>query len=363
MATGQDHYCESYAAARAAFLRAAEQRSANLSAHVLEARCADGLELSIDTAWLGPRAPARALVISSGTHGIEGFYGSAVQHRLLTEQLDGLALPSDVALVLVHAVNPYGFAAERRVNEANVDINRNFVAHPEGHVETPDYSELYPLLNPTDLDPKTERERIAALFAVASKVGMDALQHIVSSGQYRHPDGIQFGGREPEPSTQFIRELCRTRLAGLEQVTWIDLHTGLGPLATLSMLLTYPEGTAAFVRARGIWGARVASMNRDGHSTELHGAMGDGVGEALGGETPHVFGLAEVGTHDPIRVFLAFRADNWLHQHGRIDSGEASAIKAELRECFCPADTSWRTRALGLGAEVIDQAVQDLQRA
>jgi len=33
------------------------------------------------------------------------------------------------AAVLVHAINPYGFAWTRRVNEDNVDLNRNFVDH------------------------------------------------------------------------------------------------------------------------------------------------------------------------------------------------------------------------------------------
>ena len=36
-------------------------------------------------------------------------------------------MPEDVAIVLVHALNPFGFAWRRRWNENNVDLNRNFL--------------------------------------------------------------------------------------------------------------------------------------------------------------------------------------------------------------------------------------------
>ena len=35
--------------------------------------------------------------------------------------------PADVRVVMIHALNPYGMAWVRRVNEDNVDLNRNFI--------------------------------------------------------------------------------------------------------------------------------------------------------------------------------------------------------------------------------------------
>ncbi len=37
--------------------------------------------------------------------------------------------------LLIHALNPYGFAWTRRVTEDNVDLNRNFVDHDKGYPE------------------------------------------------------------------------------------------------------------------------------------------------------------------------------------------------------------------------------------
>ena len=42
------------------------------------------------------------------------------------EWLGARALPADTGALLVHAINPYGFAWTRRVNEDNADLNRNF---------------------------------------------------------------------------------------------------------------------------------------------------------------------------------------------------------------------------------------------
>ncbi len=66
---------------------------------------------------------------------------------------------------------------------------------------------------------------------------------------------------------------------------------------------------------------------------------------------------AEFGTYDPIRIFAAMRAENWLHHHGDLDSQQGAAIKEELLEVFRPKDGAWRARVLETGAELIAQAI------
>src|SRR5438128_436045 len=81
-----------------------------------------GEDLSVDVGWFGAAEPDHVLVHSSGIHGVEGFAGSAIQLQII----DALpAIAENAALVLVHVLNPYGMAWLRRVNEENVDLNRN----------------------------------------------------------------------------------------------------------------------------------------------------------------------------------------------------------------------------------------------
>ena len=99
-------------------------------------------EHTLDWALTGPADAKDVLVYTSGLHGIEGYAGSAVQLRLL-------ALGEPTAVLWLHALNPWGTAQFRRVNEGNVDLNRNFL--PEGaRYEADDaaYAKLDGLLNP-----------------------------------------------------------------------------------------------------------------------------------------------------------------------------------------------------------------------
>ncbi len=98
----------------------------------------DGEGLFTDVALLG-RSDGRAmLALCSATHGVEGFAGSALQTGLLADGI-GARLDPDTGLVLIHAINPYGFAHLRHANEDNVDLNRNFIDHSKALPANPHY--------------------------------------------------------------------------------------------------------------------------------------------------------------------------------------------------------------------------------
>ena len=91
----------------------------------------DGLEgetLATDVVRIGPADAKRLLVLTSATHGVEGFCGSGAQIALMRDEaLPALMEKLGVAMLLVHAINPYGFSYLSRTTEGNVDLNRNSV--------------------------------------------------------------------------------------------------------------------------------------------------------------------------------------------------------------------------------------------
>ena len=115
------HFAENYVSARANFREAASGAGAGL--HVL--RISDAPDLTIDVAVLddddegAARGPLRpTLVHLTGVHGVEGYAGSAVQLALLRGWTDddgqrrrhfAITRPRGVRVVLVHAINPYGY--------------------------------------------------------------------------------------------------------------------------------------------------------------------------------------------------------------------------------------------------------------
>src|ERR1700761_5373628 len=112
----EEHFPPDYAAARANFLKAAGDADLGTTSRVHpNARTRDGKSLFLDTAVIGPREAGTALLMISATHGVEGYFGSGVQTGLMREGLVARA-PKDTKIVLLHALNPYGFIWDRRVN-------------------------------------------------------------------------------------------------------------------------------------------------------------------------------------------------------------------------------------------------------
>jgi hypothetical protein len=58
--------------------------------HPIAGRGPQGEALAIDVAIVPGGASRSTLVVSSGIHGVEGFLGSAIQHRLLERWHAGL---------------------------------------------------------------------------------------------------------------------------------------------------------------------------------------------------------------------------------------------------------------------------------
>lgn len=326
-----------YTEARARFLDAAQAAGARLTRHDHPDRGPAGEALATDVAVLGrPDAPARLLVIS-GTHGVEGFAGSACQVLMLR---DRAPVPDDLAVVVVHAINPYGFAWIRRVNEDNVDLNRNcvdFAAPPEN----PGYDELAGVLVPPTWDDATLEAANGVLLEYAAAHGFDGLQAAVSAGQYRHPEGIFYGGAHAVWSQRTLAAIGREHLAGAERVAILDLHTGLGEYGASELIAGHPRsgGEERLAAWYGEGGYAIPSTG-DSVSADVQGDILDALDSWLPGTD--VTGVAiEWGTVDIVSVSNALRADAWLHAYGDPRGSAAGPIKQQLLDAFAPADPDW----------------------
>src|SRR3546814_3966776 len=83
-----------------------------------------GETLYTDVATLARPDTKKWLVSVSGTHGVEGFYGSMCQTAYL-EHLQSRMRDHPVGIMMVHLINPWGTSWKRRVNEDNIDLNRD----------------------------------------------------------------------------------------------------------------------------------------------------------------------------------------------------------------------------------------------
>lgn len=335
------------ATSRARLLAAAEEAGATLVAYRHPRPGPDGEVLTTDTARFGaPIGEARAVVlVSSGLHGVEGHAGSGVQQLLLGSGRLA-ALPADVAVVLVHAVNPYGFAWSRRVDHENIDVNRNFVDYT-ALPENPRYGDVDAILNPTEID-LDDRSFLGDLLAFWAEVGDDVAFRTISGGQYSHPRGVQFGGQGASWSRRTLEQIWACELEGAAEAVALDVHTGLGPLGRLTVFQTADPDEAAADAGAAWFPEHIYRSDRTGSVD--HGLMGPGLDEWAAGRLGTATFVLEVGTHEPTEGVAVFRADNWLHHHGDPASEIGRRIRAQVRDFFFVDDPGWR-------ADVADQVL------
>jgi hypothetical protein len=356
------YFQPSYRVSRERLLERAHALSSRLDVRVdsrsITPRGPQGETLALDFVILGARRPRHVFVLSSGTHGVEGFTGSAIQHYLLDRVMPALRLADDTAIVVQHANNPYGFAWLRRVNEDNIDLNRNFRADFDPTLCSADYESMYDAINPSDLDPAHEAERMARLQAFIDTNTFRRFQTMMSEGQYKFPQGLQFGGHGPSASHRHLKALVAEHLAGADTVMWLDVHTGLGESAACELITGATVDNRCYRYGNEIWGGKVKSATAgESVSAPLNGVMDIDLERSMPPAMRFAFASPEYGTHPAMRVLLAFRADNWLHQHGDPGDDTGRAIKREMMEAFKPDSREWEHKVVAHGATLIDQAL------
>jgi hypothetical protein len=350
-----ENFAQSYAEARGKFLAATEAAGLDVESHAHPMLGRDGEPLAMDVVREGPRDAAGLLIVSSACHGVEGYCGSGVQVALMKDAAwHARVKASGVAVLYIHALNPYGFSWWRRVTHENVDLNRNFHDFSKPLPANKGYDELAGLIVPPTWPPSDEVNAAIERYVAAN--GMRALQTAVSGGQYDHPEGIFYGGRNPTWSQVTLRHVLQQHATRCQRLGWIDLHTGLGPSGHGERIFACRDDAAALARARAWWGKDITSIY-DGSSASalLTGLMWMAAYE----EAPQAeyTGIAlEYGTVPLMDVLNAVRADQWLENHPEVDEAKRRAIKQQVRDAFYTDTDTWKQ-------QIVDQAVDAAQQA
>jgi uncharacterized protein DUF2817 len=338
-----------YVTARDRFRHSALAAGAELEALELAARGPRGEPLAIDIAWLGARDAERLLLHTAGMHGVEAYAGSAIQLAALA----GLPRPpAGCALVLVHVLNPWGMAWFRRVDQDNVDLNRNFLMPGESWSGAPAlYERIDAVLNPES--PPGSDGFLLAVAALALRHGLRALTQAIAEGQYRYPRGLFYGGAELQPGPRRYLDWLARRCGRARYVFALDLHTGLGRWGEQMLILEARAGaTPPAVLGRSLG----AELIYPAHGRAAYVARGS-MGACLPPLLPAArvdFILQELGTYPAFKVLRALREENRWHHHGRSTIDHPS--KRALLEALCPTSPAWRNRAVELGANFLRAA-------
>lgn len=328
-------------------------------------------DLTIDYFYIPARKEQKRLfILSSGLHGLEGYAGSAVQQMFLKEMLPEMDL-AEMGVLVIHALNPYGFKYKRRVDKNNIDLNRNCKPDARQYdIQNDSYGELNSWLNSSRKVSLTKFEHFFYPFYAMKRIikySLPVLRQAVLQGQYQYEQGIYYGGRELVPSIRDVRELIERKASAYEMIFNIDLHTGYGENGTLHLFQAPLKDDTIKKRLEQIFDGYVIDW---GDAKDFYNVTGDYLAY-IGHFFPdkYYFPMAfEYGTLDTRSLFGSFRAlhnvmaENQGFHHGYASLEDEKETREKFIEGFYPSSLEWRSKVIDDSRTVLKNALKNYNK-
>lgn len=320
---------------------------------------ADGL--SMDVIEYIPKKYDRLLCITTGLHGIEGYVGNLLLRQFERTILSSLELDS-THVVLIHAINPYGMMHYRKVNENNVDLNRNFLR---------DYTELpknngfkknkwFFLAKPISENPRRANMRFygdTVKMLLSSSV--KNIRKAALLGQYEFPKGFFYGGKAPEKSAELMMDYIeRFSESPYERRILLDLHTGYGPKYQMS-IVNDPSEKRPQSLLRKIFDYPLVQNSNGDDFYETQGDMIKYINEQFEEDdyaTCFEFGTIGSAFLDELKSLRIMIQENSVYDYERQYAGNFDYFHDAFRELYMPNEEKWLKKV----SEDFDRAINGI---
>lgn len=363
------YFQETYPDARDSFLHDISEAGKGLdTVETFAFRIPSGVDsgLIMDVCYIPPRVDTvRLLVLISGTHGIEGYTGSAIQQMFLEEFLDK-RISDDTGILLVHAFNPYGFKYFRKATEYNVDLNRNCgVDESVFQISNTGYRDLYDLLCPSG---KVNTNRLQNQFFYVTAVwkiikeSMAKLRQAALQGQYDYREGIYYGGNEFTPQTAILQTIFPEIFKPYQLIFAIDLHTGYGEIGKLH-LFPNPEKNE---RIKTLTESLFEGHQIDwGDTKDFYTIDGDLCGyiRKVNPASTTLTMLFEFGTLNSQKTIGSLQSiqrmilENQGYNNGYKNNRMEKKVKEKFRDLYYPSSDAWRSEVIRQSREMLDESI------
>ena len=319
-------------------------------------------DLTIDICYIPAQGDSlNLLILSSGVHGVEGYVGHAAQQLFLENYLSDEFL-QNTGVLLIHAVNPYGFKYTRRVTENNVDMNRNSPSTSDLYVKQNEgYSQVYDLINPQKkVRTGSLENRFFFVKAINEirKASLSVLRQAVLQGQYTYPEGLYFGGHGPEPQIEVLEPVISEISLPYRRIMMLDLHTGYGERGKLHLFPNPMEDEERRKLESMFDGFDIDWGDTDDFYT-VTGDFAGFVGTLNPGKEyyPMVFEYGTLNsqtTMGSLKSIHIMILENQGRQHGFASIKDSLHVKADIREMYYPESVSWRNYTMQQTRDVFD---------
>ena len=315
-------------------------------------------DLSIDWITAEPvKKKEKLVLITTGLHGVEGFVGSAMLDLFIKEYAEKLD-PSSTGLKLVHALNPWGMANQRRFTKDNIDLNRNFMVDQDVFsIEfNQDYLKLDQVLNPTHPLKHFFLEDIRFyknVIVSITRYGIQSLRGAILLGQQSNPAGLYYTGREYQPEAIWLQKLMNEVFSSYESIVFVDMHTGYGPRYQMSLVNSPAESRGPGQLMKDFNYPLIVQADPE----QFYAMKGDMINWTYHLKetkypdlnfygTAFEFGTYGDGTLQETKSLRTMIYINQADQAGTSSSKIKSRIHNDFVEMFYPTPGKWRDKAL-----------------
>ncbi len=263
------------------------------------------------------------------------------------------SLKPNTEIVIYHGVNPFGMKNFRRTNENNIDLNRNFTKNNFQNT-----NEGYDLLK-AFFTPKRYRNKITAnlgyyttLISLVKQHGVAALKDATLRGQKILKEGLYYSGDTIQPSTAYIlSELNNNTFKEIDNVVWIDLHTGYGPRYQMSIVNSKYEKTSTKEMINQLDYPLILGMNVEDFY-EIDGDMLEKIYDIYHKQnadcslfaTCFEFGTIGKSLLNTVSSLKAMVFENSAYFENQTQNFNKYALKL-IKEQFLPSAEKWRIKA------------------
>lgn len=348
-----EYFADNYSVSRQNFLSVCKEKGLEVKKYVNDKTDNRNVELATELVLIGSVNAEKLLIITSGIHGAELMCGSGCQTGMLSE--DTFAhLENDTAVILIHALNPWGAVNLRRNNEDNIDLCRNFVDFSK---DLP-VNEHYRDIHSGQIEDVQNKWR-----SFREDNGVASLASTLMSGQFDYENGFSFGGKQATWSNEILMSILHAYAQGARKVCVLDYHSGLGPYGYGS-LVSLQSGTN-LQRARNWFGPWVTAPMETTMSAgeNFHPAIGHttlGYERALP-DTEVTSVVLEYGTYDMNSNLQALLDDHCLFLQDRVTEEEKHSVKKAMLKAHYPDDSEWRYAVWTRSVQVVRQALKGLK--
>lgn len=199
----------------------------------------------------------KLIIFLSGVHGVEGYLGSGFQNLFLDKIYEKNKYKASI--LLVHSLNPYGYANNRRYNKNNVDLNRNNIEDFKNVKKiNPKYTEIFRNLLPVYNPKNTNFFNVyfyyyIKLFLQMIKYSPADVINASGFGQNIDPKSVCYCGNKKEKETLALEKIFKKYTKDFKKVMFIDIHSGSARKYELISYTNSSNDSKEFKIIKKIW--------------------------------------------------------------------------------------------------------------